>query len=165
MSKFLTTILVLLFLASLGGGGYLYLAKIHNADTIATSEKQLKSYQDKLVGYQSAKNTQSKQRAQQILEVARKHEIPWAQMLEKTLKYEGTNIRFENFAAGKEQSVLVNGRAKNLTAVARLIEDLKRDSHMEEPFVRGVSEGRVTVNEPLAFTFTLSFRFVDPRES
>ncbi len=161
MSKFFTSILILVCIGSLGFGGYLYLSSLNNKQKISQNEQSINKQQEKLTLFQNEKNTQEKLRAKEIIDAVEANKIPWAKMLENTLKYEGSNIRFENFSAAKNNNVSISAKGKSLPSIARLLEDLKKDPHMEDPFIKGVSEGRITSDETLKYTFSLSFTFIE----
>ncbi len=104
-----------------------------------------------------------KTRAKEILTKAENYRIIWsdvAQKLIQELEEEGL-IEFNNVNAGRNQQIAVNGMAKDLRSIAKILVKTKNHPNFEDVFISQMSQIEDTPNG--AYTFSMSLQYVEQK--
>jgi len=159
MSKKLSIVLGVFLVAALGVSGFFLISNENIKRSTDTIKKEITSRTKLLDQYQKQRNTRTKLNAREILEKAKEQDQSWAIVLEKILKYEGSNTQFNTFTMNSNNQVTINGNGNSVVTVARLLENLKKDSNFDNVFIKGVSQDTKT-NSVLKSSFSLVFNFI-----
>lgn len=108
-----------------------------------SSIKDLEKTKDALVTYRKALD----------------YRIPWSSVVGEIFRQETARTKFSSFSSGREKKINITGKTTSWEEVAVLLERLKANPRIEEPFIASVSEKREK-NNTLVYHFTLTFNFV-----
>ena len=151
-------LLILIFFGiSVSAAVYLWIKTTQQSKTITQIEAVLEKKDKAIATLDTFEKVDEKNQAQEILNRAQKYRIKWSEIYSEITRLENNEISFLSFSTGRDQKVSVSGVAKNMEAVAQLLETLKSNPRTEDPFIGSLSEseinGRKVYNFPLVFTF------------
>ena len=161
-----TTILIILALAIAGYAGFLVWQKFsmdRENEKFLTSIKNTSEQIKQLAG---STEPEKKMQIAQIFERAKASRVLWSTVVYEILRLENPDIRFVSFSSNREQGISVDGLAKDLESVATLLETLKFNSRVQNPFVSSISEFKSKKSTDLLsqigkkIRFQLTFDFI-----
>ena len=82
------------------------------------------------------------------------HRIPWSGIVGEIFRQETNHTKFFSFSSDRSKKINITGSSTNWEEVSLLIERLKANPRIENPFISSVSEGEEGNN------FTLTFNFI-----
>ena len=164
---FSTAILIVIALAIAGYAGFLVWQKFsmdRENEKFLTSIKNTSEQIKRLAG---STDPEKKMQIAQIFERAKASRVLWSTVVYEVLRLENPDIRFVNFSSNREQEISVDGLAKDLESVATLLETLRFNSRIQNPFVSSISEFKPRKPTDLPsqtdkkFRFQLTFDFIN----
>ncbi len=116
--------------------------------------------QKRQVVQQLAKTGQvaQKSRAQEVLGRAEAYRVEWSRVVGEILRQETGGVQFLNFSSGRDRRISVSGTAPSMEVIAKLLETLKSNPRIQNPFISEVSEaGKAKTKKKFGFSLTFDF--------
>lgn len=143
---------VFLLLIALGFTGYFQWQKNNLEADKAVLELSIKNIKKELNG------TSEKDSNKMVALVeANKKRIKWMPLMQEVLSFETPSISFENFSIQAENphQVQVDGSGKNMASVKTLVQRMKSNAKISDPFLHTIQQDSETGKTNFQLTFNL----------
>lgn len=94
---------------------------------------------------------------------AQAHQVKWSEAMSQVVALETQSIQFTSFSVSRNREVDIQGVARDISAVRKLLRDLEENKEVQDPFISTIGANG---NSGSRFenTFTLSFSFASPKQ-
>lgn len=153
------TVLVIVLLSI-----WLWLQKKQLVEQIDTHQQKRAEIEISIQNLKDARDIPFKTKAVRVSEAAEKQKIYWSQVLQAVYRYRSNQIRFMDFtSSSKTGAITISCEATSLEAIASLLEKLKSDQRIRDPFIANIAETLQQSESGSVFRFGITFDYLFTR--
>ena len=150
--------IITIVMVTVGAFGFFMWQKWSLTKNIKKLDTSIENTEKEIKELQGLNDTQGKQTRATILKKALLFRTNWSRVMSSILKYESPQVQFLSFSSNEKQEISIDGEARSIEEVAKLVEKLETNEEIKNPFVStivGQTKGAQKVKFRLVFELLL----------